>query len=335
MSQPLQTNTSLSRSARLLCYLGPPSAILLTYKLSPSAGLLSPFAFLPTALLFRQWREANRKNPLCHGELEPMLWTSVGVATIGISIGALLQLGLCKATSSLLFGSGEASKVFWGEFQRNTIDGLTAHELSCRVELAKSWRNWVFNGVFSYVAAGLVEETLKYLPVIYAAHRGTPEGREPRNRAYIDYALAGALGFSLVEGLGFIYASCQADHGGMSIKLLTLFERVVLGTVGHLSYACLTALRATRRDYYGEKLSWWQVIGPSVLLHGTWNMAAMSISALEGNVGWIHPTGVWATVAVIGPAISIATATVLKVLREWSELDALDAIEKNQKDDSP
>ena len=41
--------------------------------------------------------------------------------------------------------------------------------------------------------SGLVEEMLKYLPIAHARRRGAAEQRKQRDRAYIDYALAGVL----------------------------------------------------------------------------------------------------------------------------------------------
>lgn len=52
--------------------------------------------------------------------------------------------------------------------------------------------------------AGLIEETLKYLPITYARRRRTVEQRQKRNRAYIDHALARALSFGAVELIGFL-----------------------------------------------------------------------------------------------------------------------------------
>ncbi|KAF4623989.1 hypothetical protein G7Y89_g14187 [Cudoniella acicularis] len=61
--------------------------------------------------------------------------------------------------------------VFAGTFGLITVDGMTANELRRRAELAASWQNWVFNGVFMFVTVGLAEETLKHLPITYARRR--------------------------------------------------------------------------------------------------------------------------------------------------------------------
>jgi hypothetical protein len=54
MSQP-PPNTTHCLSARLLAYIGPPSAILLTFFASPTTGFIYPIAFLPTTYAYRKW----------------------------------------------------------------------------------------------------------------------------------------------------------------------------------------------------------------------------------------------------------------------------------------
>ncbi|MCJ1396340.1 hypothetical protein MMC18_009229 [Xylographa bjoerkii] len=333
MSLPAQ-NTSLSLSARLLCYLGPPSVVLLTAFASPKTALLSPLAFLPTAWFFRKWRESNDVDASRRGELESIIWLYAAAGTVGLCTVALVQIVICKAASAILFGSDEMRKSFWTEFQRSTIDGLTAAELTRRAKLAASWQNWAFNSVLTFVAAGLTEEILKYLPIAYARRRGTAKQRQRRNRAYIDYVLAGALSFGLIESIGFLYAFCKQGHESWPKLVLTLFERIVLGQLGHMSIALLTALRAIRRDYYGDQLSWWSVVGPSVILHGTFDFGALAASALEGNVGWIHPTGVRHTTVMLGLGTGLVVGTAWQVRQEWEALDNRDRAGQSFEDDS-
>ena len=313
-------STSISLPARLLCYLGPPSTILLTTLASPRTGLLSPLAFLPSALFFKNWRDASKSEPSRRAKLEPLIWTFAATGTLGLTAVALGQMVVCGAASRLLFPSSELRKAFWAEFARGTIAGLTEEELTDRAALASSWQNWVFNGVLTFLAAGLIEETLKYLPITYARRQGTPEERKQRDRAYIDYALVGALSFGLVESLGFLYAACETGNERGSRLVLTVFERLVAGSLGHLLAAALTALRATRRDFCGAKLSWWEIVGPSVLLHGTFDFVAMSFSALDGNVGWIHPVGMQSTVTMVGMVAGVIATAGLWVRREWRQV---------------
>lgn len=322
MSHPTQ-NTSLSLSARLLCYIGPPSAIILTAFASPRTALLSPLALLPTAWFFRTWRVSNNANPSRRGELEPMIWTYAAAGTVGLTAVMLIQLVVCFVASTILFGSGKTKDEFWTEFQRSTIDGLTMDQLTRRAELAASWQNWVFNSVLTFLAAAFVEETLKYLSIAYARRRGTAEQRKQRNRAYIDYTVASALGFGVVEGIGFLYAACEEAHEAWPKLIFTLLERVV-GSLGHLLLASLTALRAIRRDYYGDQTSWWAVVGPSVILHGASNFVALGASALEGNVGWIHPTSVRNTTAMLGLMSGLIATAAWQVRREWKALNDRD-----------
>ena len=257
-----------------------------------------------------------------------MIWTYAATGTIGLTTAALLQMIICTTASTFLFGSGSTRKDFWNEFQRSTVVGLTSDELKHRAGLATSWQNWVFNGVLAFVAAGLVEEILKYLPIAYARRRGTAERRRQRDRAYIDYALAGALSFGVVENIGFLYASCEKGHETWPKFVLTLFERVVFGSLGHLLTGALTALRAIRRDYYGDHLSWWGVVGPSVILHGTFDFVAMSFSALEGNVGWIHPTGAQNTTVMFGLLAGLVSNAAWRVRQNWKALEDHDRRQK-------
>ncbi len=331
MSQPAP-NTSLSLAARLLCYIGPPSAILLTAVVSPQTALLSPLACAPPGWFYSKWRKANAVNPTNRGELEPMIWIFAAAGTLGLATAAVTQMGICLAASRVLFGpgSGERSKYFWQEVQRATVDGLTADQISNRAVLASSWQNWVFNGIFAFVSAGIAEETIKYLPIVYARRRGTPKQRELRNRAYLDYVLAGALSFGVVECIGFIYSCCKQENQTWANLALTVFERIVVGQTGHLASATITAFRAIRRDYCGDNLSWLEVVGPAMLLHGLWDFAALSSSALEGNIGFIHPTSLRVTAALFTVIPGVLGAAVWQVRREWKSIESRPA--KSPKD---
>jgi RsiW-degrading membrane proteinase PrsW (M82 family) len=333
MAQPLQ-NTSLSLSARLLTYLGPPSLILLTGLASPKTALFSPLAFAPTAYAYNKWSQSNKRNHSRRGELEPMLWTYVSAGTLGLLGVGLIQMAVCKAVSFLLFGvDTTASKDFWTEFARGSIEGLTSDELAKRAAIAWSWKNWVFNGTLTFIAAGLGEEILKYLPIAYARRRGTAEERQKRNRAYLDYALAGALAFSLVENIGFLYASVEKGNETWSRLCLSVFERVIIGGTGHITMAVLTALRAIRRDYYGERLTLWEVLGPAALYHGAFDFVCFGASSWEGSVGWTHPTGAGVTSVMFGGCLGLVGAAMWQTRREWRGLEERDRVIEASKDE--
>ncbi|EAW20786.1 uncharacterized protein NFIA_113160 [Aspergillus fischeri NRRL 181] len=318
MSSP-GPNSSLSLSTRLLCYLGPPSALLLIGTTSPKAALLSPLSLIPTAVFCKKWKKRSNASPTRHAGIEPLIWTFTLSGTLGLAAAAVVQMGICQAVGAVLFSSEDLRTEFWTEFGRTTVAGLTQEQLLRRAELASSWQNWVFNGALTYVAAGLVEELLKYIPVMYARRRDAKK-KQRRDRAYIDYVLASALGFSVVENIGFIYSACVGGQESWPKLLLTFMERVVVGQLGHLSVACLTALRATRRDYHGDSLGLWGVIGPAALFHGTYNFALMSVSAMEGNVGWIHPNGLRNTVLALGLVSGMIGLAVRKVKQEWRKV---------------
>ena len=136
MSHSTRT-TSPSLPARITCYLGPPSAILLTSLASPQTALLSPLAFLPTACLFRTWRRSNTAYPSRRAELEPLIWTYAAAGTVGLIAVMLVQMAICSAASTILFiGSDDKTKdEFWTEFARSSIDSLSTDELARRADL--------------------------------------------------------------------------------------------------------------------------------------------------------------------------------------------------------
>lgn len=204
------------------------------------------------------------------------------------------------------------------------------------------------NFVFTFLAAGVVEEVVKFVPVLYARYRyrdGRGRGRETEfdggerreggwkgDRRYIDFAIAGTLGFGVVEALGFIYGVCGMEGVGRGMLVLMVLERVA-GQMGHLATGALSAVRATRRDFYDEdgerksgnrKMSWWWVVGPSALYHGLSDFVALSASALDGNVGFIHPRGVKLVVSMIGVIGCIWGAAGWQMWRNWEDLDELD-----------
>lgn len=323
MSQPAP-NTSLSLSARLLCYTGPPSVILFTSLASPKTGLFTPLTFLPTAWFYRKWKQLNKANPSRRGELQPLVWTFALTGTLGLTGVALAQFVIIKVISKTLF-SPSMRKDFWPEWARSTVAGLTTSQIAHRSELASSWQNWVLNGAFAFLGAGIFEESLKYLPIVYAGRRSKKQkDAKPRDRAYIDYAITGALSFGVIETIGFLYSAIESgDQTGLALAF-TIFERVAVGQLAHLSVATLTALRAIRRDYYGDRLSLWEVVGPAALLHGTADFVAFSASSLEGNPGWIHPTSLRITGAMIALYASLVGTAMWNVRQELKGLDARD-----------
>jgi len=231
---------------------------------------------------------------------------------------------ILKVASPLIFRSPTMRKDFWTEFPRTNILSLTTDQLATRAQLAGSWQNWALMSIMTFVGAGLVEETLKYLPVAYARRRraNTREHRRG-DRSYIDYAVAGTLSFGLTEMIGFVYTACESGNEGGLKLVLTVFERLV-GQVGHLSVAVLTALRATRRDDYGDGLSWLGVVGPAIVLHGTNDFVALAASSLEGNVGWIHPSGLKITSLMMGVYSSVLGLAIGWVRKEWKSLNERD-----------
>jgi len=101
---------------------------------------------------------------------------------------------------------------------------------------------------------------------------------------------------------------------------LTLFERIIFGSLGHTIMALLTGLQSVRRDARGEKLTIWQVLARAVAYHGTWDFILLSVSAWNGNVGWIHPTDVGSVVLALSSVIALQVKAAWDISRQLKEL---------------
>ena len=260
-------NTTLSTSARLLCCLGPPSVVITTYNcLSPKTAAISPLTLIPTAWAYKKWRDANNADSSRRAPLEGLVWTYVLTATLGVATVSALQAAVAFGLATLLYGNGEARSFLIQEAMRSTVVDVSPEILTRRAEVASSFRYMALVCSIFFTTAGLGEELLKFLPIIWARRSGTPEERKPRDRAYLDYAISAALSFGVVEGIGFLHTACVTGKETGAKLALSVVERLGLGSTGHVLMAVLTALRAIRKDYYQDRLSWWQVLGPSVFV---------------------------------------------------------------------
>jgi len=152
--------------------------------------------------------------------------------------------------------------------------------------MTRQWPYWMFLPVFCFLAAGLVEEGLKYC-VLLGARRF---GKIHTKHNYVVVAGAAALGFATVENLAFVYASTQSDESLASLTL-TVLERLAVGISGHMMTAALVAVDVVARDLKKEPKTWWQILWLPVLFHGGFDFALLALSAYEGNIGWVHPKG--------------------------------------------
>lgn len=318
------SNTSLSTSARLLCYLGPPATILLTALSSPRTALLTPFAYIPTALGYQAWKRANLADPEPRAKLESLIWTYLTTGTVGMAGVIGTQIAILAATTRILFPDRTTRKAFMNEFARATIQGLSSEEMAARVAFSSSWQNWVLNVVVSFGVAAITEELLKLSPLLYFKRKEKRDGQVLGRRAYLEYAVATALSFGLNEGIGFLAVACESANETGWLLARTVAERLIAGTAAHLLYATLTGLRATRKVVYEARMSWWRVIAPSVFFHGLGNTFVFSLSTLEGNVGWVHPTGLWTQVALYATYFGVNGCAAWLVRKEWRAVRALE-----------
>lgn len=310
-------NAATSVSAKLAVAVIPVITSIIVGFGSLKAAALMPLAFLPTAALYWCWVRANRTNPESRGELEPMIWTYLIVGIGGTLALSIAQLSLYFVLVSVTMGAGASE--YWVEFLRGTVEGLTPEQKQRRLEIASSWQHWMLTFLFSYVMAGGFEEWLKYLPVLYARKRNQRYEKR-RDLAYIDFALAGALSLVTVECIGYISDTCASDIQGWVEPIVTLAQRLVAGTLGHVLASLLTSLRAVRSDFYGPPMTWIRILAPAVVLHGTANMAVFVSCTMQGHVGWVHPTEMISIVGLYGNYFCVVGLVGLMVWREYKTL---------------
>lgn len=315
------SNASLSVTARLSMVLAPCLVSCWLYMTSAKAALLSPFVFLPTYGMYYVWALANRARPEHHGQLETMVWIYFSVSIIGTTL-----LGLTQLLAYLLLVSvvmGDRASEYWTEFLRGTVEGMLPEERAKRANLAFTWQNWLLTILFSFVMAGGFEETLKYLPVAYAKRSERVSEKKHRN-IYLDYALAGSLGIATVECIGFLHDTYANGIQSMLELIVTLAQRLVAGTAGHLSTAILTALRATRSNFYGPQQSSLWIIIPSVIIHGIGVMTVFVSCTLDGHVGWVHPTELISIAGMYGFFFCVVCVGVILAYREHKLLNLIE-----------
>lgn len=280
---------------KALSWLGVPLLFASLYAASPlTAALSCPVILVPGILLWH----ASRSESSTTSHLETLIWTFFGSATIGLAAVISLQAVLCQILARLLFDHEQANDYF-EEFARNTFKDLTDGEKQKRAEMASTWQYLVFLLIFTFVMAGFLEECMKYITISLARrsrHSPVASGH------YLHYAVAATLGFSTVENIGFIYASREES---MSMLILVVLERTIIGTPAHALTGTMLAAGMIRRNIHGHATSLWSILQAPTIYHGFFDFALFAVSAANGNVGWRHPDTPGSIALTLGLALGI------------------------------
>jgi RsiW-degrading membrane proteinase PrsW (M82 family) len=304
----------MSLPTQLLFTVGLPAAFAgLAYHSPPTAALV-PLLLSPTILAIRQYRHLPKEKA---GHFEVAVWTYFGSSIFGPLVAAPLQLGLCSLMFKAFFGA-QASR-YMQELQRVTLENVPTEVIDERKLMSWTSRYFLSLAIFSYVGAALVEEAIKYLALRLAVHRAQPK----HENEYLIYAAVAGLGYGTIENILVTYASVKKEETGGMIAL-NLFERIIFASMGHTIMALLTGLQSIRRDARGEKLSLWQVLARAVAYHGTWDFILFSVSAWNGNVGWIHPTDVGSIVFALSSVIALQVRAACDASEQLKELQLSD-----------
>jgi hypothetical protein len=91
----------LPRPPPLNCH---PHLLRLTTNRSPL-----PLRIPPHRFILQKMAPIKHHQSLARGELEPMIWTHTIAGTLGLPINGLVQFGICKAFTTILFRSPQRS----------------------------------------------------------------------------------------------------------------------------------------------------------------------------------------------------------------------------------
>lgn len=302
LEQSADSPDCLSKNARVVGLLSVAAIVGGTWSASPRAVMLLPPVFALTGLVL-YYRSTLPPSQRSSKSLETLFWMYLGTGTIGMIGLMIVQAVLAYGFAYALFGP--EAEWFLREFQNVPNDAeIPDHEhKAARAAFAARPSYWLFIFIMSFDLAAGCEEGLKYLSIMAAKrYRGGSLGS---HREYLIYGAFAALSFGTIENILFLMAACQKGESGWTLAT-TVFERVVAAAPGHMLGGISIALGVIRRDELKENVGMFRIMRRSILCHGLWDMVLLGVSALNGNLGWVHPDG-----------ISLAICYVFVVLLTW------------------
>jgi RsiW-degrading membrane proteinase PrsW (M82 family) len=153
--------------------------------------------------------------------------------------------------------------------------------------------------ILAYISAGCCEEGMKYI-LATRVKKWTPGFRD--RDGFLLYAVAGALGFSTVENIGYAFNSLTPWYAA----LVGVLTRVIISTPIHVCCAYLVGIGVVRRDVFGERLRLWRILAVPVVLHGSFDFFLMIAAATLESDSLDLLLIECAVVAVTGVALGLA-----------------------------
>lgn len=269
----------LSRAAKIT---GTISTILIltgSMYMSLSTTTVLAVIFMPTVCSF-YYRSTLPVNQ--QGSLEIIFWIYFCTATISTLILMAVQSGIGYALAKVMFGSDlEFFLNEYGSVSKESDIRDEAHR-AARAEFASRSSYWIFLLCSTLIVAGLCEEVQKYISLAIARkYKQATSVKE-----YLVYGATTGLAYSTIENILFTMADLEASSGKL---LLTLFERVFLGTPTHMLAAISIALKMARRDIEKTHIGIVGILMRSAICHGLYDFGVIAVSASRGHVGWVHP----------------------------------------------
>ena len=232
------------------------------------AFLFLPLFYIPVLFLFCYGWMKN------YQELDVKLtaYTYVLSNSVGVIIVVIVQTILGSIIGIICFGSKE----FFELLQEIQDINPSSYKEMKNIKVDKTFGFYVFLFFLAFLIAAGVEETLKY-KMVDRIKRMTCINYQSV-LGYQICAITAALGFSIMENVGFQLAAGFKTDTTILDLLLTAIERIFIAIPVHCLCGYLIGLRLIRRDIFKQPLSFFDVMKWSVFVHGNFDFWLIMIA---------------------------------------------------------
>ena len=278
--------------------------------------LIAPVIGVPVTGLL--WYNSHQKNPEDRVGSSFLLTTWIASGFIGPTSAGAAQFVIAWPAGKVVFGDGLDRYIMEFGRSENEVKLLPPETVAFRRDLAYSTPN-LLAIVFMSTLAPLTEEVFKFAALKTVERYFPTKTKTKRN--YVLIAMAVGLGFALVENLAFIAAA--TDKSTQTQLAITIIERSLFGTSGHLLTAALTGCKfAQMQGTTSASKSMWSTIKESMLYHGLGNFGLFVTTTLYGNVGFVHPPDALGMAAMFTYIIGVNACAAWRVSSELKRIDS-------------
>ena len=213
-------------------------------------------------------------------------YTYVFSNSIGVVLVVLVQTILGVSIGLMCFGLKTAFELLQ---QIQDLNPNSYKEMR-NLKVDRTFGFYLFLFLLAFLIAAGVEETLKYKMVDRLKKMKGTNGKTAIG--YQIYAITAALGFSIMENVGFLLAAGFKPETTILDLLSTATERIFIAIPIHCLCGYLIGLRVVRRDIFKQPLSLFDVMKWSVFLHGNFDFWLIMIAVHTVGSASIGLTGI-------------------------------------------